>query len=511
MRNLTDQTLTFEAAPSRRSVRGIGLVIGFLALGLVGVAGAVYPAYGLGLFGLLIVLGVCYIVATRLKRARLELWQVLTLTGVSGYLILNYGFENLAIHLGSLPIIISYGLMYTCVGLALLSSKGLLRLVMREPVFLLFLGLLAMVLLHLAFDLPEYGIWAVRDGTMILDGVFMLLGYAWARKKNSIVPLLGWLMLLLAVNLPYSYTLPWTDAITSFSPKSGVFLQIPIIGNYHTSALVLVAGAMFCICLGRYITDKQWLLLGLVALQLLGLAIQQARQMYVGVVACILILIVLGETAKYGKLLLMLGSAIAALAFVTTVGGLQLSGRIGPITMDFFKEHIRSISGAEGTPGSTVQSRLEWYDEAFAHIEAHPFVGEGFGMPLLSYVDETSGAVVRMPHNSSLNLLARLGAIGLLVWIAFHASIIRIFIKTYRARRRCDKRLYDFMQWLFLWYVLFMIVSWVEGPFEYPSGAVPFYFFTGLTVGLARWQVPDQTRVRSRAIAVARTPTEVPV
>ncbi|MBV9760552.1 MAG: O-antigen ligase family protein [Acidobacteriaceae bacterium] len=504
-----DRAITFEAAGPPRKRVGAGLAAGILALFLLGVAGAIYPLYGLGLFAAIIIAGICYFVASRLKSARLELWQVLTLTGVSGYLILNYGFENLTIHVGSFPIIISYGLMYTCVGLALLSSKGLLRLAMKEPPFLLFFGLFAMVLLHLAFDLPEYGIWAVRDSTMILDGVFMLLGYAWARKRNSIVPLLGWLMLLLAVNLPYSYTLPWTDAITAVSPTSGVFLQIPVIGNYHTSALVLVAGAMFCICLGSYLTNKQWMLLGLAAAQLLGLAIQQARQMYVGVVACILILIVLGETAKYGKLVLMLVSAITVLALATTVGGLQLSGRIGPITMDFFKEHIRSISGAEGTPGSTVQSRLEWYDEAFAHIEAHPFVGEGFGMPLLSYVDDTSGAVVRMPHNSSLNLLARLGAIGLVAWIAFHVSLLKIFFNIYRQRRGCDKRLYDFMQWLFLWYVLFMIVSWVEGPFEYPSGAVPFYFFTGLTVGLARWQVPDQKRAPRSSIHV-RT-SEIPV
>lgn len=473
-------------------------------LGLFGAIGVLYPGYGLGFFGVAIVLGCCYFVASRLKRLRLELWQVLTLVGMSGYLILNYGFENLTIHAGSFPIIISYVLMYTCVALAVMSSKGLLQLAMREPVFLIFSALVAMVFLHLAFDLPAYGIWAVRDSTMILDGVFMLLGYAWARKRNSITPLIGWLMLVSIVNLFYSYTLPWSEKIQSFSPTSGVFLQIPVLGNYHTSALVLVAGAIFCICLGSYVTSRQWLLLGLAAAQLLGLAIQQARQMYVGVVVCILIFIVLGETARYGKLLFILGSAITVLALATTVGGIQLSGRIGPITMEFFKDHIRSISGAEKTPGSTVQSRLEWYDETLEHIRAHPFGGEGFGMPLINYVDDESGAVVRIPHNSSLNLLARLGFTGLLVWIAFHLTFVRVFFKTYQQRRRCDKRLYDFMQWLFLWYVLFMIVSWVEGPFEYPTGAVPFYFFAGLTVGLARWQVPDTKGVRPRVFALRK-------
>jgi len=64
-----------------------------------------------------------------------------------------------------------------------------------------------------------------------------------------------------------------------------------------------------------------------------------------------------------------------------------------------------------------------------------------------------------------------------------------------------DKRLPAFVLWLFLFYVLFMITSLVEAPFEFPSGAVPFYFFMGLALGLMRWHMSDNKNREPRAAA----------
>jgi len=85
--------------------------------------------------------------------------------------------------------------------------------------------------------------------------------------------------------------------------------------------------------------------------------------------------------------------------------------------------------------------------------------------------------------------------IGFVFWVAFHFCLIKRFLSVLRRRNNCgDKRLYAFVLWLFLFYVLFMIGSLVEGPFEFPSGAVPFYFLMGLALGLMRWQVPQTNR-----------------
>jgi O-antigen ligase len=167
------------------------------------------------------------------------------------------------------------------------------------------------------------------------------------------------------------------------------------------------------------------------------------------------------------------------------------------INLEFFKDHIRSIQNSEGTPGSSVESRYSMADEAFQHFLVHPVVGEGFGQPLLTVVDETNNTITRMPHNSSLSYLARLGTIGFALWIAFHWYLVKRFI--YALRRRHggdDKRLHAFILWLFLFYVLFMISSLVEGAFEFPSGAISFYFFMGFALGLMRWQLSDKKSER---------------
>jgi uncharacterized ion transporter superfamily protein YfcC len=68
--------------------------------------------------------------------------------------------------------------------------------------------------------------------------------------------------------------------------------------------------------------------------------------------------------------------------------------------------------------------------------------------------------------------------------------VLKRFVYAYRQRRRLDKHLSDFVLWLFITYLVFMIGAAVEAAFEFPSIAIPFYFFLGLALGLIRWQLP---------------------
>jgi hypothetical protein len=436
----------------------------------------------------------CWLGVVTVRRADLELWQVLALIALTGYMLLNYGFENMAFHVGGFPIIVSYGLMYAALGLAIFKHHAEILKAAKEPAVLCMLGLLLLAIFHLAFDVPAYGLWALRDSSMCLDGMFMVLGMLWALKENSLTFFGKWMLVLFALNLVYSFTLPWADRIWSWSPESGVFLSVPILGNFNGTGDLLLSGALFCICLGGYLlTRPRWMMLFLALAQFLGVAISQVRRMYIATVVVILILALLGETKKYAKLLILLPAAIVVIILVTSVGGLKITGRIGVVNLEFFKDHIRSMSDAEGTPGSSVESRVVMADEAMQHFRAHPVMGEGFGLPLLNIIDENNGSVTRMPHNSSLSYLARLGSVGFAVWIAFHFCLIKRFVHAVRRRHLYpNKKLSAFVLWFFLYYVLFMIGSLVEAAFEFPSGAVPFYFLMGFALGLMRWQLSDK-------------------
>jgi O-antigen ligase len=473
---------------------GRGEVVWFSLFVLAGGLAILHPFILLGCLACAVVLGFCWLMVVSLQRAQLEVWQVLVLIAMTGYILLSYGFENLAFHIGGVPIIVSYGLMYAALFLAAFAHRRSLVKAIKEPTVVCVLGLLVLTLLHLVVDIPSYGLWAIRDSTMCLDGIFMILGLLWAIKPNSTVFMTKWLMVVFVLNLFYSFTQPWGEKFWSWSPQSGVFLSVPIIGNFNGRGDVLMAGTVFCICLGTYLAKRRrWLMLFLAGAQFLGIAIAQTRRMYIGAVIVLIILVLLGETKKFAKLFVLFPASIIVILLATTVGGLDISGRVGKVNLEFFREHIRSIHDSEGTPGSAVESRFLMADEAFEHFRVHPVIGVGFGQPLLTDIDENNGAVTRMPHNSSITYLARLGVIGFAIWIAFNFLLIKRFIGALR-QRRSENLLSAFVLWVFLFYVLFMIGSLVEGAFEFPSGAVPFYFLMGFGLGLIRWQLPNETK-----------------
>jgi hypothetical protein len=151
---------------------------------------------------------------------------------------------------------------------------------------------------------------------------------------------------------------------------------VPLLGNYRGNGLLLLLGAIFYMFLARYVVKwPRWMVLFLAMAQLFGLAIYQARALYVAFAAVLIIFVFLGETGKSAKLLFMLLPALAGVLVLTTLG-IEVTGRIGIVSLDFLKEHVRGISGAEDTPGS--HGRGDWFEQAFRHFREHPVVGEGF-------------------------------------------------------------------------------------------------------------------------------------
>jgi O-antigen ligase len=483
--------------PGARSTRiARGNVALFAAFFLVGSLALLYPFAALACLAVVATVVFCWLALKFVRRAGLDAWQVILLVALTGYLLLNYGFENLAIHVGGFPIIIGYLLMYSAFALAVFSRPQLLIRATEEPALLCLLALLFLTFLHLVLDFPRYGVWALRDASMFFDGIFLLLGLLWAMKGNSTIPLMKWLMVVLLLNAVNSFTFPWNETISAWSPKSGVFQEVPLLGSRAVSAIYLLVGALFYMFLARYVVRwPRWIVLPLAMAQLAGLAILQSRAMYVGLAVMLVIFVLLGETGKSAKLVVMLSPAFAFVLLLTTLG-IAIQGRIGPVRTDFFKDHFRNIVGAEGTPGSGVTERIDWYTQAFQHFLAHPVVGEGFGMVLIDYTDEdrSEHAAVRQPHNSSLSVLARQGAIGFLFWVLFHLFVLKRFLYAFRLRRHCDKQLADFIVWLFMVYVAFMLEASVEPTFEFPSAAIPFYFFVGLALGLIRWQFGQRSK-----------------
>src|SRR5580704_11800637 len=196
-------TNTNASAKASSGLTGIGRgdVAWFSLFVLAGSLAILHPLILLVCLAIAAALAFCWVVVSYVHRQGLEMWQVMTLLAVSGYMLLNYGFENLTFHLGGVPIIISYGLMYAALALAVSSHHRSLAAAIKEPAVLCMLALVIFTSLHLAFDLPSYGLWGICDSTIFFDRLFLLLGFFLARKANSTSFLIKWLMVVFVVNL----------------------------------------------------------------------------------------------------------------------------------------------------------------------------------------------------------------------------------------------------------------------------------------------------------------------
>jgi hypothetical protein len=477
----------FPGKANRSDVAVYAAVIGMAALL------ALFPLA----FGVLVGAVILVVSAFAYRRfARLEFWQVLALIVLAAYLVINYGFANLTVHVG-VPVIVGHTLMFTALGLALFKSRGRLLNVLSDPAAVCLLAMLPLAVLHLIVDVPRYGAYAIRDSSMFLETVFILLGLYWATREEDTRPLLKWLFVTFLLNLAYGFTYPWADTIQSWSPVSGIFLKIPLFGNYWGTALVYLIGALFVICLGTYVVKwPRWVLFLLAGAQIFGLAIQQHRAMYLGVGLSLLVFLLMGEFKKFAKLATLVGSGLIIVLLLTSVANVTIQGRMGPVDETFLEEHMLSLLGRRNTPAiGSIYDREDWYEQTKRRIESHRLpallVGEGFGFPLIDFVNP-QGVEVRQPHNSNLTVLLRIGLLGLGFWIAFNLIILARFFRAFRNRRRLDPLSRNLNLWLFFWYMLCFLEWSVQPGLEFSAGAITFYFLIGFALGSMQRQMPEQ-------------------
>jgi O-antigen ligase len=463
---------------------------GFAMAAALGVLVAIYPLVGLA------GLAVCFILygIHRWCRERLELWQVLVLLVMTPYFILNYGFDNLAVGGAGFQLPVGDLLMFLALVLVILGrQRGMLHSAMLDSAVVCMIALLLLSCAHLIFNVPQYGLYALRDSSMFFEAVFLILGMVWAQNARSTQLLMRWLFFVFFVNLFYSYTFSWGEQIRAISPSAGVFHPVPLFGNYQQSALWLLLGAPFFIWLGPSLVRwPRWVLVVLAAAQLGGLAILQARSMYVGIAIILLILLMLGEAKKlhsFASTLVWGTGVLAVLLSAVSVAGIELRGRMGPVDFSFIVNQTKTVLdlGDANTRMSHDADRGEWYQEVWERIRSSPsnlIVGEGFGQALIRFEND-EGIPVRQPHNSSLTVLARLGFVGLSLWLSFIVLVFARYVGFLRMPYTSagDSSL---VVWLLCAFVLFLLQASVQPSLEFSSGASPFYFLSGFGLGIIR-------------------------
>ena len=487
------------------------IVLAFVAIAAAGVFLAAYPLATLGA----IVLGAAVYALFKWCRAQMDWWQLLLLGALTPSIILNYGFDNFAVGAGGVKFPLSDVLVFLALLLVLQKfGQRFVKEIVADPPALCLAGLLVMTFFHLLFNIPRWGFYSVRDSSMIFEAVLLILGVAWAQNPQGVEFLKRWFFYVFLINLFYSYTFNWAEKIQYLSPKFGVFHPVPLIGNYQQTALWSVAAAIYFIWIGPQVVRwPRWTLILLAAAQLGALGVLQVRAMYMGIGVIFVILLLFGETKKSVLFATTIGwgaGALVALLLIVSALGIQIQGRMGPVTFGFIGEQIQTVLniGNANTRMSHEEDRADWYGQVWQRITSSPVnlvVGEGFGQALINFVNE-EGVPVREPHNSSLTVLARLGFVGLSLWLLFLGMVVMRYIRYLRKRSAPDE-IRATVLWLFLCFVLYLMTFSVQPTLEFSHGSMPFYFLIGLGFGIMGHKqfsfTPQPFRVRAARTAHA--------
>lgn len=347
---------------------------------------------------------------------------------LAGYLALDRAFAYF--HLPGTPLYV--GEIVLGVGLvgALAATGSLLVPLREEPVLALLTVFVLWGLFRAVAGLGPYGIDAVRDSALWYYCLFAFLTPAalavapdfLARLPRRLRRLTPWLLLW----LPFAVVLDSLKHSAFYVPFSTVSVLSHKPGNASIAALVLLGG-MWLLPDGRSARSRAgW---SMVAFLVIALAATQNRGGLLGVAAAGALGLVFMEDrlrlAMRAVLVVGVGLAVTSLIPVQIpVAGLQ--GRA--FSSSQLVDNVLSLTGKEspGNLGGTVDGREQLWSRILDKQvdDGHLVDGSGFGPNLAAEVgiyDEGEESL-RNPHNSHLDVLARMGLVGLTLWIAVWAG-----------------------------------------------------------------------------------------
>lgn len=416
----------------------------------------------------------------------------LLMTLLVGYLVLTYGFMQLRIPPGGLGL--PLGELVLVIYLMTINWPRTLHDMGRTtylPAFFLWWAYgTAMVVVGVI----NYGPWALRDGTSMIESLYVLVGFAVASNPRQLDRFFRWLGIAAALYVSLLWGYSAAPELRDMSPtltggqgqEVSLFFYYPFASNY-----VLWIAMGLLLFFARHPRWGKLALAGAGLLVAFALVVVQARLTYLQILALLALLVLLRRSTLSRATLLLPMMFIGLGLFM--MAGVQVDGRIAEeVNFDFFINHILSIAGmGEGSEGieqanSGVPLRLQWWENIWAQLTDgldNMLFGLGYGMPLVDFGIGEEGVKVREPHNSYLSLLARLGVAGVVLWLLMHIALVTAWWRAWTfARAHGWQEWNDRLMWLMSFFILLWVAAAPEDAFEKPFFAIPYYLMWGVVL-----------------------------
>ena len=398
----------------------------------------------------------------------------------------GWAFQNFTISF--VPIV------YVFLLLLLLNSKLSTNLKILQDVGLLniFLFYLMYNLVKLSINYFEYGLVAIRDGTFVLDSLFILVSLSFF---SSIEPTIT-KILKICFLYSFMFILFWfiRDSVIFLSPTitSPLGGQTNLFFNFST---INVTCGFFAFYSYLFLDSNNKKFIYFLFFLIFSLILLPKRMIYVWYISAFLYLIFIDK--KNINFTFKLLSVFIVFYIIDLIGIFSIFKVKGINFFDFFKNHLLStISNYEisntddffvGTQ-STVTWRIDKWTKTISNVMAtfNTFLfGLPFGVSLTDFYNN-QGIQTREPHNLYITIFARTGLIGSILFSILHFKIIKILYKAYIKSLILKNKATNKLMILFTIYVLFIFggggISTSILSTTYHS--TQFYLFVGIWISI---------------------------
>jgi hypothetical protein len=355
---------------------------------------------------------------------------------LAGYLMFDKAFAYL--HVPGAPLYI--GEMLLGVGVVgVLAATGYLRIPLRdEPALALLTLFVLWGAVRSVSGVRAYGLDAVRDAALWYYGLFAFLAVATLARTPQLVE--RWLTRLRALGPWLLLWLPVAVLLTPVSdnapsvPASTVSILTHKPGNAAVAALLVL---WYVVLFPEQIRPRWRPVWCGAALLVIALAATQNRGGLLGAVAGSAVGLVFLRDRVRLITRAVVASVLGLLLAVLLTPALPFTGLQGrAFSATQLIENITSLDGTDAPTDSNLNGTVDGRTELWTRILAKQVddgllvEGSGFGPNLAAQVGvlDNGKESLRSPHNSHLNVLARMGLIGIGLWIAlwmgWYATVI---------------------------------------------------------------------------------------
>jgi O-Antigen ligase len=426
-------------------------------------------------------------------------WLAVSLPPVLvGYALFDRAFAY--IHLPGTPIFAGEVIILLCL-LAALVGTGIVGLGIKHIAVTKLIIVLA--LWGAVCTVPyvtKYGTFAIRDAALWYYSLLAIPVAAlvltdpdivrrWVSGARRWVP---WFLLFCPFAVQLSNA---TASHGPFVPGSSISVWDHKIGN--TAVLATMALAFVWLVPG-FSPRRRTVLVGLATFVILMIATQNRGGLLAAAMGLLLVCVF---SRRRLRLLGVMFATLTLLGVLAWASNIHLQGAQGRgISVSQLIANIESIQGNDANAGGNLQGNVQFREQLWSQVFAlaennHALLtGLGFGRNIaadLGFAPEAAG-FLRSPHNSHLDILARMGMIGAALWstlwITWYAVVLRA-----RLRMKAIGRYFEaaVIEVCIVGVTGILVNAYFDPTLESPQVAIWLWTIVGLSVGLAALSRPN--------------------